>query len=274
MDIGPGRSGQLAMCKEGRIRSRSWATLPARLGGAGLRNWSTTADYAWYCSFAECTALQDVDFERGRTFLSKQCIQAHKTALAALGGVTYVNHADVEIIPPEEPDVLFNSDYYKEWQADHKSIKLQKEFNSFLAQKQFKLLNSHDELHQPHVTKSEQIRSMQARKRPGTSVLTQLFTANLSDREARLTKSEFVLSARQFIALPPLKISNGEIVELKCGCEIQKCPNATCEGAMIDPAGNHACYVMQELLLARPRFSSVRLNAYFAKLEERQSDSL
>jgi len=53
-------------------------------------------------------------------------------ALTALGGVTYVNQADFEIMPPEEPDVLFNSDYYKNWQTDHKHTKLQKEFNAFL----------------------------------------------------------------------------------------------------------------------------------------------
>jgi len=71
-------------------------------------------------------------------------------------------------------------------------------------------------------------------------VLTQLFTANLSDREARLSKTEFIISVRQFIGLPALKIPRGELVELKCGCEAQKCPNAQCAGVIIDPAGNHA----------------------------------
>jgi hypothetical protein len=103
-----------------------------------------------------------------------------------------------------------------------------------------KLLTSHTELTQAHVTKSEMIHSMQARQKPGASVLKQLFSANLSDRDTRLTPTEFTLSARQFIVLPALKIPRGEIVELKCGCEAQKCPNASCGGTIIDPTGNHA----------------------------------
>ena len=234
------RDEQLTMCATGQARSRQWTYLPSREGGVGLRHWETIADYAWYCSFAECTALQDVNFDIGRMFAKKECEQAHAIALTALGGVTYVNQADFEILPPEEPDVLFNSDYYKNWQTDHKHTKLQKEFNGFLGRRQLKLLTSHSELTQAHVTKSELIRSLQARQKPGASVLKQLFSANLSDRDTRLTPTEFILSARQFIVLPALKIPRGEIVELKCGCEAQKCPNAACGGTVIDPSGNHA----------------------------------
>ena len=96
------------------------------------------------------------------------------------------------------------------------------------------------DLDSDHVTNSEVIRSLLARSKPGESVLTQLFTANLSDHEARLSKSEFIISARQFIGLPALKIPRGELIELKCGCEAQKCPNSGCAGVIIDPAGNHA----------------------------------
>jgi hypothetical protein len=42
------------------------------------------------------------------------------------------------------------------------------------------------------------------------------------------------------LSLPAIKLPKGEIVELKCGCEVQKCPNPSCKGAIIDPAGNHA----------------------------------
>ena len=70
-------------------------------------------------------------------------------------------------------------------------------------------------------------------------MLTQLFTAHLSDHEARLTKTEFTISARQFLCLPALKIPRGEVVELECGCEVQECPNPGC-GALLDPKGNHA----------------------------------
>jgi len=65
-------------------------------------------------------------------------------------------------------------------------------------------------------------------------------TANLSDRETRLTKNEFIISARQFFALPALKIPRGELVKLECDCEAQKCPNAGCGGSIVDSAGNHA----------------------------------
>ena len=150
--------------------------------------------------------------------------------------MTYVNRADYEFMPPEEPNVLYASDYYKEWFKDYSSAKLQKEFSQFLGDQQLKLITSSEQLLTAHITKSEMIRSLHTRKRPGSSVLTQLFTAHLSDREAR----EFTISARQFFGLPALKIPHGEVVELKCGCEAQMCPNAECAGTIIDPAGNHA----------------------------------
>jgi hypothetical protein len=233
-------SEQLAMCTEGTWRSRSWAYLPTRLGGAGLRCWSSISHYAWFSSVASCSALQDVDFERGRVFLKTECEGAHAIALDALGGVTYVNHAKFEFMPPEESDVLYASDYYKDWFKDYDFTKLQKEFSDFVAEELLKDLSSHQKLKEPHVTKSEVIRSLHTRKRPGSSVLTQLFTAQLSDREARLTKTEFTISARQFLGLPALKIPRGELVELKCGCEAQQCPNAECAGTIMDPFGNHA----------------------------------
>ena len=55
--------------------------------------------------------LQDVDFDRGRAFLKDEGEVAHGLALEALEGPTYVNRADFEFLPPEEPDVL-SSDYY------------------------------------------------------------------------------------------------------------------------------------------------------------------
>ena len=186
---------------------------------------------------ASCSALQDPDFERGRSFIKTDCESAHAIALDSLGGVTYVNHAKFEFMPPEEPDVLYASDYYKDWLKDYDFTKLQKEFTEFIGEQQLKFLTS---LTLPHVTKSEVIRSLHTRKKPGSSVLTQLFTANLSDREARLTKTEFTISARQFFCLPALKIPRGEVVELKCGCEAQMCPNPECGGTILDPIGNHA----------------------------------
>ena len=189
---------------------------------------------------AHCTALQDADFERGRVFLKTECEDAHAIALDSLGGVTYVNRSKFEFMPPEEPDVLYASDYYKDWLSDHDFTKVQKEFSDFIGDQHMKLVTSHEKIVVPHVDHSEVIRSLHIRKRPSSSVLTQLFTAHLSDHEARLTKTEFTISARQFLCLPALKIPRGEVVELECGCEVQECPNPGCGGALLDPKGNHA----------------------------------
>ena len=116
---------------------------------------------------ANCTILQDTDFERSRAFLKTDCEDAHKLALDALGGVTYVNRADFEFIPPEEPDVLVSSDY-REWQKDYKFAKLQKEFSNFLGQKALKDITSGLDKY-AHVTNSDLIRSLLARRKPGDS---------------------------------------------------------------------------------------------------------
>ena len=78
--IGPG-VGQLDMCKAGEARPQKWTRLPTRMGGAGLKSWSTFAVYAWDCSFASCIALDDKDFNNGREFLRAECEEAHKRAL-------------------------------------------------------------------------------------------------------------------------------------------------------------------------------------------------
>jgi hypothetical protein len=161
-------------------------------------------------------------------------------ALEALGGVTYINQAKYEFIPPEQPDVLYASDYYKDWLQDYDFTKLQKEFSDFIAEAQLKNITSNKSLESTHVSNSEIIRSLHTRKRPGSSLITQLFTARLSDHEARLTTTEFIISARQFFGLPALKITRGEVVELECGCEVQRCPSPDCAGAVLDPFGNHA----------------------------------
>ncbi len=101
-------------------------------------------------------------------------------------------------------------------------------------------MTSEAQLKHDHITESEQIRSMQARKNPKGSVLRQLFQANLADTESRLTPQEYKISARQFIGLPALKITRAEVVTLSCGCEAQKCPNANCGDTLLDSCGNHA----------------------------------
>jgi hypothetical protein len=109
-----------------------------------------------------------------------------------------------------------------------------------MAKKEFRSLTSNTALAAPHITNSEKIRCLQAKEDPEASILPQLFRANLSDPEARLTKMEFIISARQFICLPPLKIPNVESSELKCGCQVQLCPHPRCGGAVLDTFGNHA----------------------------------
>ena len=169
-----------------------------------------------------------------------ECEEAHKRALTILGGKTYINHASLEVIPPEQKDVLYEGNYYKEWKKDHKSAKLHKEFSQIVAERHLKHVTSPTQLSNVNVTDSDKIRALQTRQKPGASVLTRLFKANLSDHEVRLTPSEFVLSARQFIGLPALKVPHGGVVDMKCGCEAQKCPNSGCAGTIIDPHGNHA----------------------------------
>ena len=79
-------------------------------------------------------------------------------------------------------------------------------------------------------------------KTPGRSILSNLFTANLSQRDVRLTKSEFVIVARQFTCLPPVKNEECDVIMHPCGCEAQLCGNAKCakKDAVLDSAGNHA----------------------------------
>ena len=239
--IGP-ESDQLAMCKSGESRAQHWAALPTRHGGAGLRRWSTVGEYSWYCSFAMCGTLEDEDFDNGCIFLKEECEEAHARALQVLGGETYINHSDFEVMPPEQKDALYDLHwgFYKGFREDHSSAKLQHEFGEIVARRHLRHQASASQISSPHVTASEKIRTIQTKRDPTGSVLTQLFKANLCDHESRLTPSEFIISARQFIGLPALKLSRGEIVELKCGCEAQKCANADCAGALLDPAGNHA----------------------------------
>ena len=91
----------LKWCEVGKTRHLKWLYLPTRLGGAGLRSWFSVADYAWFSSVAECSVLQDVDLARGLKFLKAECKEAHALAMVALGGATYVNHADFEFIPTQ-----------------------------------------------------------------------------------------------------------------------------------------------------------------------------
>ena len=69
-----------------------------------------------------------------------------------------------------------------------------------------------------HTDTSEKI-MLRSLKWTDQSILPCLFTANLSQRDVRLTKSEFIIVARQYVFLPPLKNDQGEVIESKCGCD-------------------------------------------------------
>ena len=160
--------------------------------------------------------------------------------MTILGGKTYLNHTSLEVIPPEQKDVLYEGSYCKERKKDHKSAKLHKEFSHIEAERHLKHITSPTQLANLHVTDSETIRALQTMQKPGAFVLTRLFKANLSDHEARLTPSEFVLSAKQFIGLQAPKVAHDEVVEMTCGCEARKCLDSGCARNIIDPHGNHA----------------------------------
>jgi hypothetical protein len=59
-----------------------------------------------------------------------------------------------------------------------------------------------------------------------------------------MTKTEFQVAARQYLWLPPLKNPVGDSIELKCGCEVQKCVKASCRTKdllpLCDVVGNHS----------------------------------
>jgi hypothetical protein len=96
---------------------------------------------------------------------------------------------------------------------------------------------------QVHADVSEKILLASLRNtEPGTSLLSSLFTAQLSQRDVRLTKTEFTIAVRQFLCLPPLKNGAGEVVTYACGCQVQLCSNSSCpkNNQELDGAGNHA----------------------------------
>lgn len=74
--------------------------------------------------------------------------------------------------------------------------------------------------------------------KPEGTLMTRLFTSPLSHRDSRLTKTGFVLAARKFLCLPPLKDVEADIHERKCGCEYQTC--SSCGNRHeLDSHGNH-----------------------------------
>ena len=236
-----GVSGEeLQCCHQVLTRSRLRAFLPSRFDGAGLQSWERTAEFAWYCSLASCVSLSDPDLEYARRFVGKNGEDAYEFALEALGGPGYLEqHKQVELMPVEEPDVLCQSTFSRELFTDNPKLKLQQRCNEISA-----LQARADFLEEGkvHASMSEKVllRSL-TNAAPGSSILTALFTARLSHKSVRLTKSEFQIAARQFLCLPPLKNDACKIIEYKCGCQAQLCSNPKCpqKGEALDGDGSH-----------------------------------
>lgn len=170
--------------------------------------------------------------------MKQQSAEAYELTLAALGGPSYLKESRRgELIPIGEPEVLSDSSFFKDLFEDDKKLKLQQEFLEIVSEIAHKAFLAHEV---EHASTAEKV-LLASLRRPGASVLSNLFTADLTQIDTRLTKTEFTIVARQFVCLPPLKNNDGEISESKCGCEVQLCANSSCQkkGAELDSAGNH-----------------------------------
>ena len=231
-------TGELKCCDSVMQAARKRAFLPCRLDGAGLRSWERTSEFAWFCSMAACIGLQDPDLDHARHFLAFESEFAYDRAMDSLGGPSYLAKSAVELIPVGENDAL-KGDFYLEWARVNKKHKIQKLFQAISDERHRKSLL---DLETTVCNKSTRIVLSSLQNSPeGTCLLTKLFTTPLSHRDSRLTKTTFVIAARQFLCLPPLK-TEGDIHERRCGCEYQLCGNPACgrgSEALLDSHGNH-----------------------------------
>ena len=260
---GIGGDNQLKCCPEGLSRARFRAQLPCRLGGAGLRSWERTADFAWFTSVASCVAESDPNLDVGRAHFGALAHIAYEAAIDSLGGTSHPKVTSGELIPGDDPDVLTVSNFYKELFMDYARVnktplRLQKEFSAVTAQ------NAADELlsksEGAHVSDSERITLLS--KSP---IMSHLFTADLSNIETRLSKTEFIISVRHFLCLPSLRIYPDEPDRLMCGCEVESCDNSHCERATLDWAGNHALLCHKGLGAQKALLLELELERMFRK---------
>ena len=191
--------GSPSLCELSIERSRMKAFLPSRHNGVGLRSWERAADFAWFASVASCTALEDSDFAFARKFLKSQSQSAYTIALEAVGGPSYLERSDYEIIPIDEPEVLSHSTFFVDLFKDAPKLRLQK------AMLDLANLVAHDKFvkYVEHADTSEMI-LIESMKHPEVSLLSRMFTVNLMQPDVRVTKPEFTSVARQFVCLPPL----------------------------------------------------------------------
>ena len=135
--------------------------------------------------------------------------------------------------------------------------------------KQLKHLTSHTQLTQDHVSQSEMIRSLQARKRPGVSELTQLFSANLRDRDARLTpfQQENLLFYWHLKSLV-VKLWNSSV-----DVKLKSVQTLHVEALLLTLQAITLYCVMLVLEHAKLHYSSVGLSVCFAKLVVERVDN-
>lgn len=238
-------SSQLKVCEDGFAWCRKRAQLPCRFGGAGLRCWQRTTEFSWYCSVASLVAQKDPHFDVGRKFFDESACEAYDRALAAIKTPGDGKWSSGELLPVDERDVLLESDFYSELFQEHREackhdLKLQKLFSDEASSLAAQVLESKAPSHK---TPADEIRFLsRAKASSNPSLLQQLFTADLSYPATRLNKTEFIISARQYLSLPALRINDGEVSLLSCGCEVEKCANPSCGagGGLLDRDGNHS----------------------------------
>jgi hypothetical protein len=95
------------------------------------------------------------------------------------------------------------------------------------------------------------------------SVLSSLFTARLTQKDTHLTKTEFTIVARQYVLLPPLKNNVGDVLDCRCGCQVQVCANRgyTNLELKLDSAGSHG-------LVCHPGVKAMRASLLEKALEK------
>ena len=236
--LGETGGSELSCCPSILERGRTKAFLPSRYDGVGLRSWERTSSFAWFCSVASCVGLCDPDFDFARQSLGKASEDAFTIALESLGGPCYLAESKYQIIPADDPQVLSDSTFYKDLFKDEPKLKLQHEFTDISSNLCFKSFLEHSLSHHSDTSEKIAIRSSDP---PGVSILSSLFTSKLTQKDTRLTKTEFTIVARQYVMLPPLKNNAGDLVDYKCGCQIQVCANKSCKNKEVnlDAAGNH-----------------------------------
>jgi hypothetical protein len=182
--LGADAGDDLTSCETALTRARMRAFLPSYMDGVGFRCWEKTGSFAWFCSMASCIALHDPDFEFARRFPTEQNREAYELALAAIGGPSYLEDSKIELLPIGEPDVLSNPEFFSLLFRDNPKIKLQRIFQQLAGVSQRKSFLAYG---LSHADESQKV-ILQALQNaePGTSILSKMFTAKLTQRATRL----------------------------------------------------------------------------------------